>query len=50
MKITQPVLLQNYTDKFVLGSTKHETPATAGEVLRKGNEKDFVSSENMSKY
>jgi hypothetical protein len=48
VKITQPV--QSFTDIFVLGSTKHETPATAGEVLRKGNEKDFVSLENMSKY
>ena len=50
VKITQPVLLQSFTDEFVLGSTKHETPATAGEVLRKGDEKDFVSLENMSKY
>jgi hypothetical protein len=50
VKMTQPVLLKSLTDKFVLGSTHHETPATAGEVLRKGNEKDFVSSENMSKY
>jgi hypothetical protein len=50
VKITQPVLLQSLTDKFVLGSTKHETPATAGDLLRKGDKKDFVSSENVSKH
>ena len=51
VKFTQPVLLQSFTDEFeITKNAKHETPAPAGEVLRKGEEKDFVSNENMSKY
>ena len=49
--ITQPVLLQSFTDEFELDHDKqHETPAVAGEILRKGEEKDFVSQEKMKKF
>ncbi len=40
MYITQPKLLKSFIGEFVLGSSHHETTATAGEVLQKGNEKD----------
>ena len=50
VKFTQPVLLQSFTDEFGIGGSKHETPAPAGEILRKGEEKDFVSTDKMTKY
>ena len=50
VRFTQPVLLQSFTDEFAMSGTKHETPAPAGEILRKGDEEDFVSTENMKKY
>ena len=50
VKFTQPVLLQNFTEEFEITNANHETPTSAGEVMRKGEEEDLVSNENMSKY
>ena len=50
--ITQPVLLQSYTDEFELpGGETPKTPAIPGQVLRKGeNPEDNVSEAKQSIY
>ena len=38
LKITQPVLLQSFSDEFELPTQKYSTPAEAGKVLMKAKE------------
>jgi hypothetical protein len=51
IKLTQPVLLQSFTDEFELpdGDTP-KTPATPGSVLQKGDPKDCITNEEQTTY
>jgi hypothetical protein len=49
--LTQPVLLQSFEDEFNLPEGAHpRTPAIAGDVLLKGEEKDQVQIKEQKKY
>jgi hypothetical protein len=51
LKITQPVLIQSFTDEFKLPSGDFpNTPAVPGEVLHRGKPDDQVSASDQSKY
>jgi hypothetical protein len=51
IKLTQPVLMQSYFDKFDLpGGETPRTPATPGSVLQKVDQKDYLSEELQTKY
>jgi len=51
IKVTQPVLLQSFVDEFDLpkGDTP-VTPAVPGDVLRRGEPKDYVPGQVVRKY
>ena len=51
IKLTQPVLIQSYTDEFDLpeGETP-KTPATPGSVLQRGEPNDHVSEKEQTTY
>jgi hypothetical protein len=51
MKLTQPVLLQNFKDGFNLPETKTpNTPATPGEVLQLGKEGSLLDETTQAKF
>jgi hypothetical protein len=51
VKLTQPVLLQSYTDEFTIPEGEApRTPATPGEVLQQGEPADFVDDDEQSTY
>ena len=50
VKITQPVLLQSFVDEFNITDKPHETPAVAGETLRKGEPDDCIEQSRTTKY
>ena len=51
MKQTQPVLLQNFVDKFELpGGARNETPVTSGKVLLPGKEEDHITETEQETY
>jgi hypothetical protein len=51
MKITQPVMIQSFEDKFNLPEGKAaNTPALPGSVLTAGQERDQVAPEEQSTY
>lgn len=51
MRITQPVLLQSFTDKFgIKPSGKLKTPAEAGKILVKCEPKDVFPPKEHKKY
>jgi hypothetical protein len=50
LKITQPVLLQSFSDEFELPTQKYSTPAEAGKVLMKAKEGAGQSPEKQTKY
>ena len=51
MKITQPVLLQSFTDEFGINpSGKLKTPAEAGKILVKCEPKDALPPDEHKKY
>ena len=43
LKFTQPVLIQSFDDKFDLPKQKFTTPAKAGDMLTKCEQKDSLS-------
>jgi len=51
LKITQPVLLQCFTDEFGIESSDHvKTPANIGQVLKKGETDEVVDFRLHKKY
>jgi hypothetical protein len=52
MKLTQPVLLQSYTDEFGIkeDDVVPKTPATPGEVLQKEEPENHLSAEQQQTY
>jgi hypothetical protein len=50
MKLTQPVLLQSFTDEFGVKGSGEQLPAKPGQVLSKGEEKDVLSESMQKKY
>jgi len=51
MKLTQPVLLQSFEDKFDLPKTKPlATPAEPGKTLYSGEEEDLMDALEQTKY
>ena len=50
IKITQPVLLQSYSDEFELPSAVYHTPAETGQVLVPCKEEDAIAAEEQAKY
>ena len=47
LKITQPVLLQSYEDEFDLPEAKFHTPAEAGQVLEKAEERNQLPQDEQ---
>ena len=50
MKLTQPVLLQSFTDEFELPTQKAMTPAVPGDVLQKSGDEPGMDAESQTKY
>ena len=50
VKITQPVLLQSFNDKFELPGTQYFTPAETGQVLVPCKDEDALSSNKQAVY
>jgi len=51
LRFTQPVLVQSFVDEFGITDVKApKTPAPAGQVLRKAEEKDCMKGESQTNY
>ena len=51
LKLTQPVLLQSYSDEFDLqGGRKPKTPAESGQVLQHGEPENDMDQEKQGTY
>merc|ERR1712127_842330 len=50
LKFTQPVLIQSFDDEFDLPKQKFTTPAKAGDMLTKCEQKDSLSPERQTEY
>ena len=49
-KMTQPVLIQSFKDEFDLPGERPPNPAPAGELLKRGTDKEFVSKTEQKTY
>ena len=50
MKLTQPVLIQSFSDEFDLPTKDYNTPAEPKSVLRHSEDNEVLSAEKQTKY